>query len=54
MDVFMEYMIKKQRDVKDNLLVGGIILLGAVLTIVLFMLMIAPVSYTHLTLPTKA
>ncbi len=41
MDVFMEYMIKKQRDIKDNLLVGGIILLGVVLTIVLFMLIIA-------------
>lgn len=35
MDVFMEYLIKRKRDVKDNILVALIILAAAVLTVVL-------------------
>ena len=44
MDIFIEYMIKKQRDVKDNLVVAGTVVLALILTVVLFVLMMAMVS----------
>ena len=44
MDIFIEYMIKKHRDVKDNLIVAGTIVLALVLTIVLFLLIMILMS----------
>ena len=44
MDIFIEYMIKKQRDVKDKLVVAGTVVLALILTVVLFVLMMAMVS----------
>lgn len=44
MDIFIEYMIKKHRDVKDNLIIAGTIVLALILTIVLFLLIMILMS----------
>ena len=36
MDVFMEYLIKRKRDVKDNVIVALVIFAGIILTLILF------------------
>lgn len=40
MDVFMEYMVKKQKDGKDMAVIGGIVALGLFITLAVFYLIL--------------
>ncbi len=43
-----------EKNMKDRAVVASLVIVSALFHVVCFILLVIPVSYTHLTLPTKA